>query len=98
MLHHTTMAYQMNTDLMLRVLRIGKEKLSDKGITSAAKRVGPLRQQTDLARDVIIAHLTERFARAHGLTPGALTAAELADAETLVRDRFATREWVEVVP
>ena len=97
-LHHTTMAYQMNTDLMLRVLRIGKEKLSDKGITSAAKRVGPLRQQTDLARDVIIAHLTERFARAHGLTPGALTAAELADAETLVRDRFATREWVEVVP
>ena len=43
-LHHTTMAYQMNVPLMLRVLRIGKEKLSDKGITSADKRVGLLRE------------------------------------------------------
>ena len=30
-LHHTTMAYQMNMPLMLQVLRIGQEKLSDKG-------------------------------------------------------------------
>ena len=37
-----------------RVARPRKEKLSDKGITSAAKRVGPLRQQTDLPRQAII--------------------------------------------
>jgi len=97
-LHHTTMAYQMNTDLMLRVLRIGKEKLSDKGITSAAKRVGPLRQQTDLPRQTIIDHMTDTFRRTHGLTPGDLTADELAAAEDLVRQRFGTPEWLEVVP
>ena len=34
-LHHTTMAFDMNVPLMLEVLRIGKEKLSDKGVTSA---------------------------------------------------------------
>ena len=39
-LHHTTMAYEMNIPLMLQVLRIGQEKLSDKGIRSADKRVG----------------------------------------------------------
>jgi lipoate---protein ligase len=97
-LHHTTMAYQMNTDLMLRVLRIGKEKLSDKGITSAAKRVGPLRQQTDLPRQTIIDHLIATFGAAHGLTPGDLTAEEIAEAEELVRTRFGTREWVEFLP
>ena len=63
MLHHTTMAYQMNVPLMLEVLRIGQEKLSDKGIRSAEKRVGPLRQQTDLPRHTIIAHMIDHFAR-----------------------------------
>ena len=53
-LHHTTMSYDINSDRMLRVLRIGKEKLSDKGIASAAKRVGPLRLQTQLPRQTII--------------------------------------------
>src|SRR5688500_8126647 len=47
-LHPTTMAYQMNVPLMLQVLRIGQEKLSDKGGTSAEKRVGPLRQPAGL--------------------------------------------------
>ncbi|WP_028029671.1 lipoyl protein ligase domain-containing protein [Gemmobacter nectariphilus] len=35
-LHHVTMAYDMDADKMLRVLRIGREKLSDKGTTSTA--------------------------------------------------------------
>ena len=56
-LHHTTMAYKMNLPLMLEVLRVGKEKLSDKGVTSADKRVAPLRQQTNLPRVAIIEHM-----------------------------------------
>src|SRR5699024_120948 len=42
-LHHVTMAYNIDADKMLQVLRIGREKLSDKGTTSAARRVDPLR-------------------------------------------------------
>src|SRR5690606_26193841 len=38
-LHHVTMSYDIDTTKMLEVLRIGREKLSDKGTTSAAKRV-----------------------------------------------------------
>src|SRR6266513_2495323 len=53
-LHHTTIAYEMNPDEMLRVLRIGREKLSDKGIASANKRVSPLRRQTDRSREAIV--------------------------------------------
>ncbi len=97
-LHHTTVAYQMNIALMLQVLRIGQEKLSDKGITSAEKRVGPLRQQTDLPRDVIIDHLVSSFRSSYGLLDGDLTADELADAAELVRTRFGRREWIACLP
>jgi len=97
-LHHTTMAYQMNVPLMLAVLRIGKEKLSDKGITSAEKRVGPLRQQTDLSRAAIIDLLVGAFRATYGLAEDIVTAAELAEAERLVQSRFGTREWIYFLP
>ena len=48
-LHHVTMAYDIDADKMLEVLRIGREKLSDKGTTSANKRVDPVRSQTAAA-------------------------------------------------
>jgi len=97
-LHHTTMAYQMNTDLMAKVLRVGKEKLSDKGVQSADKRVGPLRQQTDLDRDVIIHHLVGHFRARFGLTDDELRDAEMTDALTRVEERFGTEEWLYFLP
>ena len=97
-LHHTTMAYQMNVPLMLQVLRIGQEKLSDKGVTSAEKRVGPLRQQTDLPREAIIAHMVGSFRGRYGLADDDVTPDELAEAEELVRTRFGTREWISFLP
>jgi lipoate-protein ligase A len=97
-LHHTTMAYQMNIPLMLEVLRIGQEKLSDKGIKSAEKRVGPLRQQTDLPREEIIDKMVASFRERNGLESGILSPEEIAEADALVWDRFGTREWVYFLP
>jgi len=97
-LHHTTMAYQMNTQLMARVLRIGKEKLSDKGVQSADKRVGPLRQQTDLDRDVIIHHLVGHFRARFGLADDHLRPHEIEDARNRVAERFGTEAWLRVLP
>jgi lipoate---protein ligase len=97
-LHHVTMAYDMDGEKMSRVLRIGREKLSDKGTTSAAKRVDPLRSQTGLPREEIIHRMIETFRGLHGLTESELTPEELAAAETLVREKFATDEWLYRVP
>jgi lipoate---protein ligase len=83
---------------MLEVLRIGQEKLSDKGIASAAKRVGPLRQQTELPRELILDSMIDAFRERHGLESGVLSPEEIADAEELVRDRFDTPEWVYFLP
>ncbi|MGW1428307.1 lipoate--protein ligase family protein [Streptomyces sp. NPDC002431] len=97
-LHHVTMSYDIDADKMLDVLRIGKEKLSDKGTKSAKKRVDPLRRQTGLAREQVIENMIASFRNRYGLTGGEVTAEEMARAETLVRTKFATDEWIARVP
>lgn len=97
-LHHVTMSYDMDGDKMAEVLRIGREKLSDKGVTSAAKRVDPLRRQTGLTRETIVERMTETFRELHGLSRGEITAAEFARAEQLVAEKFSTDEWLYRVP
>ncbi len=97
-LHHTTMAYDMNMPAMLRTLRIGQEKLSDKGLRSADKRVGPLRQQTNLPRETIIERMTDTFVRRTGAVAGTVTTAERAEAEDLVQTKFATEAWTYLLP
>ena len=97
-LHHVTMSYDMDGQKMTEVLRIGREKISDKGITSAAKRVDPLRSQTGLSRSEIIERLKETFRGLYGAVEGDITEDEYADAERLVREKFATQEWLYRVP
>lgn len=97
-LHHVTMAYDIDTTKMLEVLRIGREKLSDKGTASAAKRVDPLRSQTGLTREAVIERMIDTFQRDHGLRADTLTADELGRAQVLAREKFATVEWTAVVP
>ncbi|HEY8589471.1 MAG TPA: biotin/lipoate A/B protein ligase family protein [Naasia sp.] len=97
-LHHVTMSYDMDGAKMVQVLRIGREKLSDKGTTSAAKRVDPLRSQTGLPRAEIIDRMKQTFTSLYGAVPGDLTSEELARAEELTRTKFLTPEWLARVP
>jgi lipoate-protein ligase A len=98
MLHHVTMSYDIDADKMLEVLRIGKEKLSDKGTKSAKKRVDPLRRQTGLAREDIIAVMIETFRRRFGAVDAGLTEDELRRGRELVDSKFGTDEWLYRVP
>jgi lipoate---protein ligase len=97
-LHHATLSYDMDGQVLTEVLRIGREKLSDKGTVSAAKRVDPLRSQTGLAREAIIERFIETFSRLYGATPGTVSDEEYAEAETLVETKFATDAWLQRVP
>ena len=97
-LHHVTMAYDMDGDRMTEVLRIGREKLSDKGTKSANKRVDPLRRQTGKTRDEIIERMVSTFRDLHGLKDGVITDDEYARAAELVEQKFGTDEWLYRVP
>ena len=97
-LHHVTMSYDMDGDKMVEVLRIGREKMSDKGTKSANKRVDPLRSQTGLPRAEIIEKMVGTFRGLYGLAPSEITPEELAKAEQLVAEKFGTEEWLHRVP
>ncbi|MEU3861067.1 lipoate--protein ligase family protein [Streptomyces sp. NPDC028722] len=97
-LHHVTMSYDIDADKMVEVLRIGREKLSDKGTKSARKRVDPLRRQTGLPREAVIDRMIESFGARYGLTRGKVTAEELERAEELARTKFTSPQWTARVP
>jgi lipoate-protein ligase A len=97
-LHHVTMSYDMDGDRMVEVLRIGREKMSDKGTKSANKRVDPLRSQTGLSRAEIIERMESTFTGLYGSTPGEVTPEELVKARRLVEEKFGTEEWLYRVP
>ncbi len=97
-LHHVTMAYNIDANAMLEVLRIGREKLSDKGTKSANKRVDPLRSQTGMTREAIIDSFLAHFAGRYETTQGAVRDTELELAKALVAEKFATEAWINLVP
>ena len=97
-LHHVTMSYDMDAEKMVQVLRIGREKMSDKGTKSAVKRVDPLRSQTGLPRGDIIARMEGTFRDLYGLHPDDITPEELDRARQLVVEKFSTSAWLHRVP
>jgi len=97
-LHHATLSYDMDGQRMTEVLRIGREKISDKGIASAAKRVDPLKSQTGLPREEIIDRLIGTFRARNGLVDDMLRPDELEAARELVETKFSTPEWINRVP
>ncbi|MFD5226268.1 lipoate--protein ligase family protein [Microbacterium sp. NPDC058342] len=97
-LHHATISYDIDGQMMTEVLRIGREKLSDKGTTSAAKRVDPLRTQTGMERSEIIERFKSTFRALTAAEDGGITADEYADAEALVASKFSTDAWLHRVP
>ena len=92
-LHHVTMSYALDIEAMLRALRIGKEKLSDKAVKSADKRVARITNYVDEDREATIEHLIDEFREEYGGERGALTGEELATAEQLAETKFQTDEW-----
>jgi lipoate-protein ligase A len=98
MLHHVTMSYDIDADKMTEVLRIGREKISDKGIASAKKRVDPLKRQTGMAREDIFETMMATFEARYGARRVALSQESLSDARALAERKFATHAWLHRVP
>ena len=92
-LHHTTMSHDLDIAEMLRVLRIGEEKVSDKAISSAEKHVARIRDHVDASRVDIIDALKTTFADRFDAEPGALSTDVIDEARQRAADRFGTDVW-----
>ena len=97
-LHHAMLSYDIDADRMLQVLRIGREKMSDKGTKSANRRVSPLLDQTQMGRADVINSLTATFRPLHGLTKSEISPDERAAALELAESKFSSREWIYLLP
>lgn len=98
MVHHVTMAYDIDAVKMHECMRIGKEKIRDKGIRSAVKRVDPMRSQTGMSREDIIAAFVDHFKSLYNCYDSSLTESEIEAAKELSQTKFRDPEWIHRVP
>lgn len=98
MVHHVTMSYDIDAEKMLEVIRIGKEKMKDKGNRSAVKRIDPMRSQTQLPREEILKVFHDTFKEKYNATEGEITAEDLAVAQRRCDEKFSTEEWTHRLP
>ncbi len=97
-LHHTTIAHAMDVDLVPRLIRIGRDRLMERGVRSAEKAVSPLSWFTDLSCEQVAAGLCASFQRDFAAAGTGPTEAELAAARGLVETKYATAEWINRLP
>ena len=99
LLHHVTMAYDINAQLMSEILNISAKKSADKAVKSALKRVDPLKSQTDLSRQQIIDYFersllkTLPLADYAGIQPNILNTAR-----QLEMDKYSDPRWLHCLP
>lgn len=96
-IHHTTLAYTLNAEAMMKVLRIGLPGVFARGVRSAVKVVAPLVQQTTMPRERIADHLLCTFQRIYGGEVIPLRDSELREADGLAASKYETAAWTREV-
>ena len=93
-LHHGTLLFDANPDMVAGALQADPAKFQSKSSKSVRSRVGNIRsflkQDMDLA--AFWGYLKETLA-GEGLVPDQLTEEELTEVEQLRREKYATWEW-----
>ena len=99
MLFHTSLLVDLDVPLMLRLLSIPAEKISDKVLRFVADRTTTVRRETgrdvtiEEARTAVAAGYAQRFGAELVAQP--LNVAELSAIDDLIRTKYATTEWID---
>jgi lipoate-protein ligase A len=97
-LHHTTVAHSMDRGLLPRLIRIGRERLSERGVRSADKAVSPLSEFTSMRCTEVARHMERSFAAEFHARPSEVSQEELDAAIELAKTKYATPGWVNRLP
>jgi lipoate-protein ligase A len=92
MLHHGTLLYDADLDILSQALRPSEDKFQSKAVKSTRGRVGNIKPylQTPLS----VAEFKERLQRGiQGLTPLALDEDALSEVKKLETEKYSTWEW-----
>jgi lipoate-protein ligase A len=94
-LHHTTMAYDLDPAIVPRLIRIGRPAVVARGVRSAEKVVTPIRRWTDLSPERVTRSLIATFGAEAPLTPGRVGPGTLDRARRLVETRYGRPDWID---
>jgi lipoate-protein ligase A len=97
-LHHTTIAHSMAPDLLPRLIRLGRERLSERGVRSADKAVSPLSEFTSMDCAGVAQHMERSFTAEFHSPVSELSQAELDAAIEVARTKYATPGWIYRLP
>ena len=97
-LHHTTIAHSMDVELLPRLIRIGRDRVSERGVRSAEKPVLPLSWFTSLSCEQTTRHLERSFAAEFATRSSKLSDDEVVAAHQLVAQKYGTPSWVNRLP
>lgn len=92
LLQHGTILYMTDVDKMFSLLKVGKEKISDKLIKSVKKRVTSIKSETTATKKQLALALEKAFSNNYDLFVGEYSDSELQRAEEL-KDKYESEEW-----
>ncbi|MDR1873650.1 MAG: lipoate--protein ligase [Synergistaceae bacterium] len=91
-LHHGTLLYNSDLEVLSRALRVSEEKFRSKAVKSVRSRVGNI--ISSLPEPLPVSDFLERLRWGiGGLTPMTPDEAALQEVEALMRDKYSTWEW-----
>jgi lipoate-protein ligase A len=93
-LHHTTMAYDIDAAKMNRILTPARAKLAAHAVKSAAKRVDPIRSQSGVSRETLMRACAQWLEKTVGVrVMTGLPADIMRQAHYLARVKFSNPAW-----
>ncbi|MDE1856856.1 MAG: lipoate--protein ligase family protein [Candidatus Micrarchaeota archaeon] len=93
LLQHGTVLYDLDVRTMFSVLKISKEKISDKMIKSVEERVTKVRNFTDASQDDLYKALMKGFTEGKDYNVGRLSEGENRSAAHLASTIYCTKPW-----
>ncbi len=92
------MAHSIDVELLPRLIRLGRERLAERGVRSAEKSVSPLSWFTSLSCDEVARKLHAYFTREFNANDAEVSRAELEMARRLVESKYSTDDWINRLP
>lgn len=92
-LQHGTILYDLDVKKMFSLLKVGKEKISDKMIKSVEERVTSVKHQKDIGMEEVYEALVKGFTKGKEFQFGDFSEQEKERARELAKKRYTSKEW-----
>ena len=93
LLQHGTILYDLDVERMFSLLKISKEKISDKMIKAVQERVTRVLDYRMVSVEELYKALMQGFTAGKNFSFGSLTAEEIQRAHELADQKYMAREW-----